>query len=312
MDKAKQCLSMSQSINFIAKEDNSNDNMKNLVPYKLFEDSQELTPKQIGWLNLCSKGTWELNPQTGLVDIKGNFVSKGPDFLGIKFGKAEGNFICRDNNLTSLEGAPQEVGGIFDCSNNNLTSLKGAPQVVKGDFDCSVNNLTSLEGAPQVVKGDFYCSVNSLTSLKWAPQVVKGGFYCSNNNLTSLKGAPQKVGGDFYCRNNNLTSLEGAPQKVVRNFFCSDNNLTSLEGAPQEVGGDLDFSSNPVSKETLEKIIREMLKGKEYEVALREIWNEISIEDTPLLYRPHFNWLSPEEHKKIKALSFYSKTKNYF
>jgi hypothetical protein len=44
-----------------------------------------------------------------------------------------------DNQLTSLEGAPQSVGGYFSCSNNHLTSLKGAPQSVDGVFYCYNN-----------------------------------------------------------------------------------------------------------------------------------------------------------------------------
>ena len=39
---------------------------------------------------------------------------------------------------------------------NNLTSLKGAPQKVGGNFDCSRNpNLHSLEGIGEV-KGNIY------------------------------------------------------------------------------------------------------------------------------------------------------------
>ncbi len=54
------------------------------------------------------------------------------------------------------------VGRSFRCSlNENLTSLEGAPQNVGEDFDCSYNpNLTSLEGAPQTVGGDFSCNDN--------------------------------------------------------------------------------------------------------------------------------------------------------
>ena len=95
--------------------------------------------------------------------------------------KVYGNFICYDcPNLTSLEGAPKEVGGSFNCQRcSKLTSLKGAPQLV-GRFYCNqCQNLTSLEGAPKEVMTDFECN------------------FC--NKLKSLKGAPKKVGGDFYC-----------------------------------------------------------------------------------------------------------------
>ena len=52
------------------------------------------------------------------------------------------------------------VTGYFDCSNNNLTSLEGAPKEVGGDFDCSDNKLISLEGAPKEVGGGFDCYDN--------------------------------------------------------------------------------------------------------------------------------------------------------
>ena len=47
-----------------------------------------------------------------------------------------GSFNCANNKLTSLEGAPREVGGSFYCYNNNLTSLEGLPfqEVNRTDF----------------------------------------------------------------------------------------------------------------------------------------------------------------------------------
>jgi len=158
-----------------------------------------------------------------------------------------GDFYCPYNKLTSLEGAPKEVGGDFNCSSNKLTSLEGAPKEVGGDFYCDNNNLTSLEGAPKEVGGDFYCSSNKLTSLEGGPKEVGGYFNCDNNNLTSLEGGPKEVGGYFNCSDNKLTSLEGSPQKVGGYFNCSDNKLTSLEGSPQKVGGYFNCSDNKLT-----------------------------------------------------------------
>ena len=125
------------------------------------------------------------------VDVDGNveLSKKRLKALPVKFGNVSANFYCEYNQLTSLEGAPREVGEAFWCANNQLTSLKGAPREVGGSFDCSDNQLTSLIGAPREVGLDFYCR---------------------NNNLTTLKGAPREVGRRFICRNNpNLTSLDG-------------------------------------------------------------------------------------------------------
>ncbi len=107
--------------------------------------------------------------------------------------------MCKNNNLTSLEGSPTEVGGVFFCGNNELTSLEGCPEVVGHSFDCSHNNLTSLECCPQSVRGFFNCSHNNLTSLDSCPQSVGDSFVCNHNQLTSLEGYPEYVGRDFNC-----------------------------------------------------------------------------------------------------------------
>jgi hypothetical protein len=177
---------------------------------KLFEDfsSQEtLTEDQIDWLNECTTGTWRLNPSTGLIDVD-DFICGHQDltdFKGVAFGHVSGHFSCNNNELTSLEGAPQTVSFYFLCNNNRLTSLEGAPQTVSFYFRCDNNELTSLEGAPLTVGGNFYCHDNELTSLEGAPQTVGGDFVCHNNQLTSLEGAPQKVSGGFYCDNNPVS-----------------------------------------------------------------------------------------------------------
>jgi hypothetical protein len=159
----------------------------------------------------------------GTVDIEGGCQlkhNKKIEKLPVKFGKVSDSFSCGYNNLTSLEGAPQSVGGDFSCHSNQLTSLEGAPQSVGGYFSCIDNKLISLEGAPQSVGGWFSCNTNHLISLIGAPQSVGGNFSCYNNQLTSLEGAPQSVGGYFSCGHNPLTSLVGTPQSVGGYFDC--------------------------------------------------------------------------------------------
>ena len=207
--------------------------------------------KEINKRNLLSKFT--LNPSTNRYDCDEslnndkliNFVSEDREGFTINFGKITGDFDCSGLGLTSLKGAPQEVGGSFNCSGNQLNSLEGAPQKVGGYFWCYVSQLTSLKGAPKTVDGSFYCYGNKLTSLEGAPTEVGGDFECSNNKFTSLKGAPQTIGWDFRCSDNQLTSLEGAPQIVGRDFYCNDNKLISLEGAPKKVGRDFYCYHNP-------------------------------------------------------------------
>jgi len=168
--------------------------MKHIKSYKVFEAKIGLTPEQEAFLNEFTKGTWSYDPATGLVSVEGSFDCLGEgleDFKGVKFGKMSEYFGCSSNKLTSLEGAPQEVGWSFYCSGNNLTSLSEAPQEVGGSFYCSDNNLTSLEGAPQEVGGSFYCSGNNLTSLSGAPQEVVENFKCNAFELKEGEWNPK-------------------------------------------------------------------------------------------------------------------------
>ena len=250
---------------------------------RLFESQQELTQKQKDWLNESILGTWRINPQTGLVDVEGDFDCRSgvSDFKGVRFGDIGGDFKCSYNLLTSLDGAPQRVSGSFYCSRNSLTSLKGAPQEVGGNFSCSYNSLTSLEGGPTSVKYIYSCDHNFLTSLKGAPQKVGWSFDCSNNNLTSLEGAPQSIGGDFDFSRNNVSSLEGAPQKVGRSIRCY---------------------GNPIGYNAMVGIIAAMGKrGISLEEAVAKRWRYIPEEDRVYLAKHNSN-LTPEEVKGYEAL----------
>ena len=141
--------------------------MRHVRSYKeLFENQTELSQEQIEWLDEFAMGRWTLNPQTGLVDVRGSFdcsLQDLADFKGVRFGEVTVSFDCSHTSLTSLEGAPQIVGGAFYCNHNQLTSLEGAPQRVWASFNCEHNGLVSLEGAPLSVGRYFYCSGNPVS-----------------------------------------------------------------------------------------------------------------------------------------------------
>ena len=270
--------------------------MKHIKPYQIFEASaaapQALIQEQIDWLDKCSKRKWKINPQTGLVDVEGQFYCHFQgltDLKGVRFGKVSGDFGCESNQLTSLEGAPHSVGGNFVCYKNRLTSLEGAPQIVGKNFDCNKNQLTTLAGAPHSVGKNFNCR---------------------DNQLTTLEGAPHSVGVTFYCDDNQLTTLDGAPKTVGLGFNCNNNQLTSLEGAPQSVGVDFRCRGNQVSEGTLKGIFELMKNGKSYQQAVDEFWPDMTDEDRGLMYK-QMSSLSPEDERKYKALATYGNIKNY-
>ncbi len=166
-----------------------NDNFKNASKCKISDK-----PNNDGRFEVSS---------TGDVEAKNKLITSLTNELFI-WTNIKGNFYCTNcNSLTSLKGAPKEVGRDFSCSYCLLlTSLEGAPEKVSGDFSCAFcHSLTSLEGAPKEVGECFYCTnCKKLKSLEGAPKEVGGSFDCEHcKSLKSLEGAPKEVGGSFNC-----------------------------------------------------------------------------------------------------------------
>jgi hypothetical protein len=94
----------------------------------------------------------------GDVDLSNLHLTAFPDFL--EDLEIEGDFNCINNNLTTLKGCPQTIGGHLLCTNNNLTTLEGCPQTIGGSIEIVYNKLASLKGCPQTVGENFYCYGN--------------------------------------------------------------------------------------------------------------------------------------------------------
>jgi len=209
--------------------------MKHVKLYEAFSTSTFLTEEQIEWLNSCTEGTWKLNPSTGLVDVNGDFdcVQQNlTDFKGVAFGHVSGYFYCDNNQLTSLEGAPQKVGDVFDCRSNRLTSLEGAPLTVGRGFYCGNNRLTSLVGAPLTV----------------------GNFICNNNQITSLKGAPQTVGTIFHCNDNPVS------EKTLASIFSLMKKGKSYQQALGECWSNMEDEDRTLTYKDLKGLTPEEIR----------------------------------------------------
>jgi hypothetical protein len=195
------------------------------------------------------------------------------------FNKWQGNFLCYNNKLTSLEYCPSEVGGSFSCSSNRLTSLKYCPSEVGGDFSCSNNKLTSLEYCPSEVGGNFSCSYNKLTSLEYCPSEVGGDFYCSSNKLTSLEYCPSEVGGDFDCFNNELTSLKDIHKQLTKmkgKFDAFNNPIKSHVIGILLVEGCTELE---IDNKKVEAIINKYLPNKEGKAGFMKCKHELQDAD---------------------------------
>jgi hypothetical protein len=209
-------------------------------------DFTGFTAKQITFLkSKAIRGFWKVN-SNGKIDVAGHVViNKKMKTIPVQFGTVSGSFSTTDcNELISLKGSPEFVGGNFSCFRNiALTSLEGAPRVVKGEFNCSYcQELKDLKGSPEEVGKSFACNgCPNLESLEGATQKVGKTFnaeYCYK--LRSLKGGPKDIEVDYIIGNcRGLTSLEGSPNRIGGNFFFAEcPNLTSLKGITPDVGGE--------------------------------------------------------------------------
>ena len=99
-----------------------------------------------------------------VVDCSGDVFVKNRNIESLandmfRWGNIRGDFTCSFTQITTLEGAPEKVGGYFYCQHcDNLKSLEGAPKEVGRNFSCSnCENLKTLDGAPKKVGEKFFC-----------------------------------------------------------------------------------------------------------------------------------------------------------
>lgn len=154
-------------------------------------------------ISLCDRygiTNYSIN-QDGTIDVDGdvNLDNLNLIKLPLRFRRVTGSFHCYQNKLTSLDGAPIEVGGYIDVDNNNLTSL---------------------DGCPKTIGGNIYCSDNEIISLAAIVNKVDGGVYCFGNNikLTEVVGLLNRgvVGGKIFCE----YSEEEVRMGVISSIIC--------------------------------------------------------------------------------------------
>ena len=162
--------------------------MKYLDNYKIFENSANLTQEQIDFLENFTRGKWNINPDTGLIDVRGNFDCDRMDlndFKGLKFGKVTGYFYCDSNNLKTLDGSPREVGVEFWCQRNPLISLEEAPLKIEEyfvlyNFYLRYNLNTFLEEIKKDLPGvtELLLTHHFLTPQVIKEEITKDSYFC--------------------------------------------------------------------------------------------------------------------------------------
>jgi hypothetical protein len=166
---------------------------------KLFESHQ--TEAEVA--EICKTygiENWTLNSD-GLVDVDGHVNLNGKvlytigryslEKLPLRFGTVTGYFLCNNNKLTTLEGAPHTVGDSFWCRENNIRSFEGLVNI-GGNF-YSIDNPV----------WDIYQIINPIDN-KWDNELM-----------------------DFF---NDLDIIRGEEIAIERlNFFLEEIGLDPVE-----------------------------------------------------------------------------------
>lgn len=279
--------------------------MKHLQTYKVFESTQTLTEEQKSFLDkyVGVNGTWKLNSRTGKIDIDGAFFChyedlKDEDFLGLSFGTVSGYFTVEGNSLRDISITPRRVGKNFTISGNeNIGSLKGGPEYVGGNYVCMDCNLESLEGAPKKVGGSFTCNDNNLRTLAGAPLEVGEGFYCSGNPLVNLEGSPRIVRGNFKCEREILQSIKGAPEVIGGEFIAEvpGGDLIVPEGK-WSFENLLDMWADPHQEEYIRRILVTYFDLETLQQMIDQNPEKMLIKMKEHLKDPHFKGLKWPKH----------------
>lgn len=128
--------------------------MKYIKVFENYNMESELKRYNIKNYTINSDGTIDVDDDIYLLGRK---LTKLP----FKFGVVSGNFDIRGNDLSSLEGCPDEIGGNFLCGYNRLTSLLHCPAEIGGCLNCGNNLLTKLDTTSNI-EGNIYCFGNDI------------------------------------------------------------------------------------------------------------------------------------------------------
>lgn len=140
-------------------------------------------------------------------NYKGTFkISSSPNKDGKYEVSSTGKVYLKNTDATAL------TNGEFiftDCKwfvveeAENLTTLEGFPQDVKEQAIVSYLNITDLTGMPEKISGSLkvsYCP--NLVSLNGCPNTIDGMFECTGNKkLVGLEDGPTRV-GEIYVDDN--------------------------------------------------------------------------------------------------------------
>ena len=162
--------------------------------------------KDEAWVN----ETFKFQPD-GTTVVEEDLLLRGTKIEQLPIGLIEvtGKLIVDNNPSLKLNGYPKRVGENFYCQLNDLSSLQGMPEEVRGFIGFDKSNLSSLVGLPRKVTGGLFLSNNQLENLDGISKEVSEDLsFTENNQLTSLEALRGiKIGGDLFLKDIPATEI---------------------------------------------------------------------------------------------------------
>ena len=136
------------------------------------------------------------------------------DFTGLQDFISLKHFVCKDNNLSTLNLIKNTALTDLDCSDNDLTSLDLSQNIELVTLNCSGNRLTSLDVRNNInlwriiIGDDIFNTGNNLTNIDISENLNLKYFLCSNNNLTKLDVSQNIELTSLNCSGNNIECIQ--------------------------------------------------------------------------------------------------------
>jgi Leucine-rich repeat (LRR) protein len=226
----KSMLLESNSVNFIAKDENGNNITIDLNLNREIEVSEALNVYQITIVRntnrpyLVSLAGIENFTNLRKIMCVEQHLSQVDCSQLINLEEIDFSYNQLVNiNLTGLMHLKK-----IKCYGNLLTSLNTTDLVSLEYLDCSSNKIPSINVSTCLNLQKLYCLYNNLSSLNVAGLSHLTEINCEDNHLTTLNLSGLLSLIDFSCRRNQLTSLNLPDSNNLKVLFCGGNLLTTF------------------------------------------------------------------------------------
>ncbi|MDO4790576.1 MAG: hypothetical protein Q3998_06395 [Porphyromonas sp.] len=156
-------------------------------------------------------------------------------------------FVCREQEITSLDVSNNTALEGLSCGDNHLTSLDVSKNTALDWLNCGKNRLTTLDVSRNTILTLLACAYNGLTTLDVSRNTALDRLNCTKNSLSSLNVSRNTALTSLTCGANHLTTLDVSKNTALKELSCGVNQLTSLDVSKNIILEELWCTSNQIT-----------------------------------------------------------------